>query len=487
MQVRKVVVAVWAGAVFTLLGCGPSLEVSPLAGAGADARTDEIVGGTLAAGDPAVLVLAVNAGGGQYEEYCTGTLVAPKTVLTAAHCINAYGQGNFYVVGTGANMASLSKVVQVAQQIRHGSYNGSSFDFGILRLSQPMTGVEPIAMNETPLTTAHVGLPIRHVGFGITNPNGSGGGTKREVTYNVREVRRYTVESGASGRQTCQGDSGGPGFMVLPGSARESLVGVVSYGDQDCAYEGWDGRVDVVAAWVRQTMAAWEQPTCAADGACVPGCAPVDQDCACVADGQCSAECADLLKDPDCPRDCVANNVCAQASCPRPDPDCVAEGNSCTVVTQCRERLCVSDSQHPQTYCSKPCGTQADCPGTMECAQGTCRFPLKPERRLFDTCSASTDFCVDSICTGPVGGVTRCVASCVVTSDCPQGSICEAGADSRRYCRPANLRFTPTILPATTSLTGAAAAGCTSAGSALPALWVLALALPALRRRRRSP
>jgi V8-like Glu-specific endopeptidase len=483
MQQSRGIVVALAGATFALMSCGPSIEVGDEAVA--SAQREAIVGGVLTSGDPAVVLLGVNAGGGRVEEYCSGTLIAPRTVLTAAHCINAYGQGNFYVVGIGSSLSGLSRVVPVTSQQAHPSYNGDAWDFGILRLAQPVVGVTPIAMNERALTSADVGRPIRHVGFGITSAaTQAGSGTKREVTYNLRQVLAYTIESGAQGKQTCSGDSGGPGFMVMPGDSVEKLVGVVSYGDQDCVVEGYDGRVDRVAPWVRTQMAAWEQPTCATDGACVSGCTPVDQDCACAADGQCTADCANLASDPDCPRACLRDNVCSQTACPVPDPDCVAVGGACTVAVSCPDRQCIGDAQHPQTYCSKGCAGNADCPATMECAAGSCRFPLKPERQLFDSCSPSGDFCVDSICTGPAGGVTRCVKSCIATSDCPSGSSCEAGADAQRYCRPAGLAFTPTVLAAATRLEGPAASGCTSTAPGLPSLWLLALALPALRRRR---
>lgn len=483
MHKRQGILTVVAGAVFAL-SCGPTVEVRdvPRDEVASSARGDAIVGGTLASGDPAVVVLAVNYQG--LQEYCTGTLIAPKTVLTAAHCIEAYGSGDFYVVGFGSSINSLSRTAQVAQQFAHPSYRGGSWDFGILRLAQPVTGVTPIPINERALTSTDVGRSIRHVGFGITDASGVGGGVKREVTYGVREVLAYTIESGAQGKQTCSGDSGGPAFMVLPGEASEKVVGVVSYGDQNCVIEGFDGRVDVAAQWIKTTMAQWEQPTCATDGACLPGCAPVDQDCACVADGRCTADCADLTKDPDCPRDCARNGVCAQAACPVADPDCVPEGAACTVSQSCRERLCVSDSQHPQTYCTKPCVGPADCPAAMVCAAGICGFPQKPERHLFDFCSPSGDFCVDSICTGPAAALTRCVKPCVVTNDCPSGSVCEAGGDSRRYCRPGQLKFAPTVLPAAASLSGPTATSCSAVGAGLPSLWILALALPTLRRRR---
>lgn len=360
-----------AGAVLGL-ACGPveqSVE-SPVA-----AQNDAIIGGTLANGDPAVVALAIRYGGG-YESLCTGTLIAPKTVITAAHCIYAYGTNLQYYVTFGTYSDTPTRAVQVTSQHKHAGYSQSqsAYDFGILRLATPVLDVTPIGINETAMTQSLVGRTIRHVGFGLTTAGSMTSGTKREVSYGLRDVNPMTIESGAQGKQTCQGDSGGPGFMVMPGGTKEVLVGVVSYGDQYCAYEGYDGRVDMVAPWIRQTMGAWEQPTCATDGACVAGCTPVDQDCVCRADGVCGSECLDPAMDPDCPRDCVTNNVCATQTCGRPDADCVATGNFCAAAAQCQSRQCVSDRQHPMTYCTSGCQTNTDCPATMDCNAGACRL-----------------------------------------------------------------------------------------------------------------
>ena len=464
------------GVLVGLFSCGPSALSESVS-----AQKDAIIGGTLDLVDPAVVSMAIRSGGG-FQALCTGTLIAPRTVLTAAHCIYAYGTAESYVVTFGSYSDAPSRVIDVTGQYRDPAYNQLAWDFGILRLATPVLDVVPIALNEAPLNQAHVGRPIRHVGFGLTVANTMMAGVKQEVTYGVRQVASYTLESGAMGKQTCQGDSGGPGFMVLPGSTKEVVVGVVSYGDTSCAVEGFDGRVDVGAPWIHQTMGGWEQPTCATDGACVPGCTPIDQDCACKPDGVCGSECLAPATDLDCPRDCAQNNICATQACGRPDVDCVGLGNYCDAAIQCQGRLCLTDRQHPSTYCSKACAANADCPSTMTCAAGTCQLAQRPERQLFESCYAATDFCVVGICTGPASGISRCVKSCIVTGDCDSGSVCEAGSDAQRFCRPDGLRFNIVTLHAAQAAIGARAKGCSSTGAGL-ALWLLAV--PLLRRKRR--
>ena len=470
------------------LGCGVPNEGSDV-GEAQQVRS-EIVGGVTDTGDPAVVALTV-----QGQEYCTGTLVGPKTVLTAAHCINVYGTQPKYYVAFGTYASQPTQRVQVLAQFADPLYNkqtGTSHDFGVLQLATAVTNVTPIAMNAQPMGASHVGMAIRHAGFGITTGGGSGGGTKRQVSYNVRQVSPALIESGAAGKQTCSGDSGGPAFMVMPGSTVETLVGVVSFGDETCVQYGEDGRVDVGLSWISQTMAPWEGPSCASDGLCKVGCTPVDQDCACAADNVCNPECADLLKDPDCPRNCVANGVCSIETCPRPDPDCVAEGAACMTALQCRGRVCVTDEQHPNLkYCSLACSADTNpCGAAMECApQLVCLLKQKPVREPGDVCTAA-DYCSHGgVCTGPIaGGLTRCVQGCGVQSDCPAQTTCEGGADGQRFCRAPEsvMRFSNIVLERATGEGTAARMGCASAGLGDLSFLTVVLGGLSLIRRRRS-
>src|SRR5690606_22351863 len=121
--------------------------------------------------------------------------------------------------------------------------------------------------------------------------------------------------------------------------------------------------------------------------------------------------------------------------------------------TQCVSRLCISDAQNANTYCSPNCDAASPCPGNRVYADGVGIKPQPPTRELYETCT-SAEFCVDSICNGPLNGVRRCVNSCIVQNDCEPGAACEAGADSRRYCRPANVRFTPITIKAASVIIG---------------------------------
>ena len=482
-----------AAALLTLsaLGCG----VERASDADEMSRAEqEIIGGTLDNGDLAVVALAAHDTGGGFGVFCTGTLIAPQTILTAAHCVYSYGQNYTYYAHFGANGNGPISIKQIISQTRHPQYTGSggTYDIAVLKLISPVTTVTPIPINTTTITNLHVGDDIRHVGYGVSSfSNGSpvSDGYKRQVTTPLRQVANLLLESGASNptRQTCQGDSGGPGFMITAGFPTERVAGVVAFGDQSCASDGWDTKVDVFATWISTTYNQWEQPQCTEDGRCKAGCAEPDIDCLCAADSSCTAACTKPSIDPDCPRDCGGGDVCTLAVCPIPDPDCISEGNACDNQYQCKGRRCLTDPQHTAAYCSRDCATSTECPSGMECKSGLCNYLQRPVKLPFTACVASVDFCAEgTICIAETTTeVTGCYLPCTAQNTCLiTGQNCVASPNNTRFCKdptaPPIIR--PQVVIKRAKLEASAAQGCSATGGS--AMLVALLTLLPLRRRR---
>lgn len=345
--------------------CGPvssAPDSAPLA-----QEASPIVNGVVTQGDPAVVALTAFG-----SQYCSGTLIAPRTVLTAAHCIQSNFRPSAYEVRFGTRTSAPFLAIQMQAQIAHPGYVDGQLrnDVGLIRLSQQAVGIKPILLNDTPMSNDDIGKDIRHVGFGATSGSGGGNGTKREATYPLREVTATIIESAGGGaQQTCSGDSGGPGFMVLGDIPEERVAGVVSYGDQNCMFYGADSRVDAFLPWIQSTYEEWDPPSCDLDARCLDGCEVPDPDCACQADFVCNPACLDAAWDADCPKTCGSDGTCSTASCPTPDPDCVAPGEACTSADVCEAGLCLDRPQG--TYCSRPC--DMGCTAGMVCgADGLC-------------------------------------------------------------------------------------------------------------------
>src|SRR4051812_12501649 len=71
-----------------------------------------IINGSVFTSLPAVGTMTFRKNG-QYEENCTGTLIAPRKVITAAHCIDSQGTYQFI---TGPSIAQAANVYPIVSQ-----------------------------------------------------------------------------------------------------------------------------------------------------------------------------------------------------------------------------------------------------------------------------------------------------------------------------------------------------------------------------------
>lgn len=250
------------------------LTFQPAPLAYADTQTPFIINGEEAMPGqyPAVVAIGLTARGSQQRKlHCSGTLIAPSTILTAAHCIKTYGQR----ILRGEMAATVGKFFSNPDEgpIRISGYaypNSStgrpSFDsvslrddIGLLYLSAPFKSIKGFAAR-------HLGSPgwpklqsegksLTLVGYGLQR-NESGGltddGVKRYVTIPFNGLSEttvsYTFQSAGGG--ACRGDSGGASYLT---QAR-LLAAVTSSGKRNCQGDGIQTRVDAYRSWLEPRM-----------------------------------------------------------------------------------------------------------------------------------------------------------------------------------------------------------------------------------------
>jgi secreted trypsin-like serine protease len=229
--------------------------------------TDEayVIGGAITADGefPGVGALMYDFGG-EVAQGCTGTLIAPTAVLTAAHCVDPELTGpgtpgfSLALDTTNGNTGTVTGLVAY----KHESFSldgepidglAEFFDIGVVILSQPITTVEPVKMIRPEESAALIaGLDLAIVGYGRTSNATQDTGIMYDamtklISLNATEIQ---VGMGLPQPQNCQGDSGGPALADLGGGRR--VVGVVSrsFSGFECTMGGVDTRVDAYLSWI---------------------------------------------------------------------------------------------------------------------------------------------------------------------------------------------------------------------------------------------
>ncbi len=203
-------------------------------------------------------------------EVCSGTLVAPRVVATAAHCVEKleqYAAGGFRVYYLeGPSVEDFTSVTEVEQPVAHPDWNERtvSWDIALVSLVDALATV-PAALGTAAMDDTWAGREVRLVGWGNVDLEENGSGVKREgtsVVLGVEEDQFQTTVS-AGGAATCPGDSGGAVFDES--GASPVLVGVVSWGtvdvsaDHPCGSVQGHARVDAAQGWLAEQIAVFER------------------------------------------------------------------------------------------------------------------------------------------------------------------------------------------------------------------------------------
>ncbi|MGW3466072.1 S1 family peptidase [Streptomyces olivaceoviridis] len=234
-----------ATVVATAAAAASALLASPTA----SAAPQPIVGGTTTTTTAYPFMMQITDA--SQNQFCGGTLVAPKKVVTAAHCMVGETTSSVRVVGGRTYLNGTNGTVSRVSGIWiNPDYTDATDgdDVAVLTLStsMPYTTAKYVSSSQTSVYAA--GTTARILGWGTTSENGGSSNQLRTATvpvvsdsscrssYGSDFVQSDMVCAGytSGGVDTCQGDSGGP---LLIGGA---LAGITSWGE-GCAEAGYPG------------------------------------------------------------------------------------------------------------------------------------------------------------------------------------------------------------------------------------------------------
>lgn len=224
-----------------------------------------IVGGREEAGPlsrSAIMVLSARGG------VCSGVVVAPDAVLTAAHCVSGASDYRVHYKGEdGAPVLLDPAAIAVHPGYDRGAVAGRrrSIDLALVRLALPLPArFVPAALTAD---SAQSGDALTVAGYGVARErDGRSTGTFRAVDLTLVEpYGRSTIlvwAKGEKGAGACEGNSGGPitttsraviAVTSWASGAGRAACGDVSQGVLVGPQRGWfDG---VLAGWGR--TASW--------------------------------------------------------------------------------------------------------------------------------------------------------------------------------------------------------------------------------------
>ncbi|HVJ19807.1 MAG TPA: S1 family peptidase [Polyangiaceae bacterium] len=180
-------------------------------------------------------IVIVHPGGD--DALCTGVMIGPAEVLTAAHCTT---ESETLSVSSGDGSFA------VAEVLRH-----PKLDAALLRVPDLATTEATPILPDPGLDDLGTGSLLELAGYGL-DESGSVG-TLRFAVEAVQSVALETFVVDGEGRSgACVGDSGGPALRRgADGHVR--LAGILDAGSSDCVGRDAYVRADALATWLRSS------------------------------------------------------------------------------------------------------------------------------------------------------------------------------------------------------------------------------------------
>jgi len=200
---------------------------------------------------------------------CTGVMIAPTLVLTAAHCFGE-NEGEIEVY-FGAKTGGASTVAKrygvhpsycrtcAEEAAEFGYAYDERYDYAYVELREPYIPRDgfliPLTDQQDWDDTMQIGNAVTLVGFGLTKAGESlpSVRSRRLVTTIIDRFSDNGLEffAGQEGgeRNTCNGDSGGP-IIVMNREGEPRVAGITSRGTKNCSDGAWYGVAAVALQWI---------------------------------------------------------------------------------------------------------------------------------------------------------------------------------------------------------------------------------------------
>lgn len=441
-----------------------------------EAHSSPIINGSATSGYREVVAVVTVTSGGSIRGICSGTVIGPRTVLTAKHCIDdgttRTPPANLRVL-VGTNVFS---GVQATHQVTAVFAPPGPFTDDDLLMGNDIALVNVSTNISTPIreiarSTARRGMPITIVGFGrtSTDPRVNSSGVKYMGTTNVGEIYLNVFQTMGMSR-TCQGDSGGPAF-----DAAGRVIGITSFGIDERCREDMSFYTETSHHLTLIADALGTEPACTpqasecngadddCDGRVDSGCGTLGSDCFEASDCT-SGQCRRLQDRMICTQDCAPFTSegaaavcpagyycdvtsCSLGACVPGSAGSSPDGASCTRDGDCASAHC-QNLAAGGAICGRPCRSDGDsCGEGMTCntqglSCGVCVSDTGPMLPFGTACAEDRD-CASGMCDG------MCTQACGSNADCPghrcgpegrcifdppgpHGALCGDGAD----CQP---------------------------------------------------